>query len=508
MRSINWLSLIQPINNMIFGTRHDDVLSALANGDIVYGLRGDDLLSSNFNRTALIGGAGNDTLLTDITAGVRNSGTTNGVAVQDGGTGDDTMQVNLNLTGFDVTSDIVACGGSGDDQIDVVAIADRFSPGNSFLTNTVDGGGGDDHITAYGITPFVGLLGTVQNILTGGRGNDVMEATAIAQTNNPQLASNSLDGGAGNDVLRAICSTDSNVRAPVGINELSGGDGHDVLEAIQITDGENSTTDVTNNLNGGNGNDILTADSTALAQFQVFATNFLQGGNGNDVLTARLTAGVSAAVPGLLEFNVSNVVTGGNGNDHLEAYAEAMFGSVFVEELPRIENHLEGGNGVDVLLATIAEGTAGSSFLDGGAGDDQLMVIGGSGNTLIGGDGRDWLVGGVGDEQLTGGRDADTFHFDVSVNQGTDTILDFENRRDILSFSGLIDQGPPGLVDDLDAITTITDFGAGNDVVVEFDSGTHIVFSGLGTGNIDTWSEMVLHPATQLVASGSSFALV
>ena len=54
---------------------------------------------------------------------------------------------------------------------------------------------------------------------------------------------------------------------------------------------------------------------------------------------------------------------------------------------------------------------------------------------------------------------------------------------------------PPGLADDLDAISTITDLGAGNDVAVDFTSGSHLVFVGVGTGHTDSWSEIVAHPA-------------
>ena len=54
---------------------------------------------------------------------------------------------------------------------------------------------------------------------------------------------------------------------------------------------------------------------------------------------------------------------------------------------------------------------------------------------------------------------------------------------------------PPGLADDLDAISTITDLGAGNDVAVDFTSGSHFVFVEVGTGHTDSWSEIVAHPA-------------
>jgi Ca2+-binding RTX toxin-like protein len=192
---------------------------------------------------------------------------------------------------------------------------------------------------------------------------------------------------------------------------------------------------------------------------------------------------------------LTNTLDGGIGNDHLEASISVSPSHTGTEA---VENRLDGGAGNDVLVATIVGGTAGSSFLTGGNGNDQLTVVGGSGNVLNGGEGRDSLTGGAGDDFLFGGKGGDTFHFDLSANQGTDTIGDFESERDILMFAGLIDQGAPGLVDDLNAISSITDSGAGNDVTVDFTSGSHIVFAGLGTGFTDSWGDIVAHPALQL----------
>ena len=525
MSTIHWLSLIQQINDTILGTPHDDTLSALADGDIVFGLQGDDHLSSNFNRTALIGGTGSDTLTTDVTISAPDMDI-HAIALQDGGAGGDILNANIKWEGsLNVTSEVAVCGGSGDDQINIVAspAQDTFSDSNS-VTNNADGGAGDDHITVYGKTGFFAFDGNITNHVSGGSGNDVLDSTAILQSFSSHLASNVLAGGAGDDVLRANCSTDSDAGGPVGINELSGGNGNDMLQAIQVTDGENNVTDVTNHLDGGNGNDVLVADSTALARLSVLATNHLEGGNGNDSLSAHLIA--NAPPSGVFGVDASNVLSGGSGDDSLLAsieiasgdsgsqldisntldggsgddHLEASINVVPLQEGPQlaVENHLEGGAGDDVLLATIVDGTMGSSFLFGGNGNDQLKVLGGSANVVNGGAGRDSLAGGTGDDFLYGGKDADTFHFELSANQGTDTIGDFERERDILSFAGLTDQGAPGLADDLDAISTITDLGVGNDIAVDFTIGSHIVFAGIGTGHTDSWSEIVAHPALQL----------
>ena len=172
------------------------------------------------------------------------------------------MNANIKWEGsLNVTSEVAVCGGSGDDQINIVAspAQDTFSDSNS-VTNNADGGAGDDDITVYGKTGFFAFDGNITNHVSGGSGNDVLDSTAILQLFSSHLASNVLAGGAGDDVLRAYCSTDSDAGGPVGINELSGGNGNDMLQAIQVTDGENNVTDVTNHLDGGNGNDVLVAD--------------------------------------------------------------------------------------------------------------------------------------------------------------------------------------------------------------------------------------------------------
>ena len=144
----------------------------------------------------------------------------------------------------------------------------------------------------------------------------------------------------------------------------------------------------TNHLEGGNGNDSLSAHLIANAPpsgvFGVDASNVLSGGSGDDSLLAsiEIASGDSGS-----QLDISNTLDGGSGDDHLEASINV----VPLQEGPQlaVENHLEGGAGDDVLLATIVDGTMGSSFLFGGNGNDQLKVLGGSANVVNGGAGRD-----------------------------------------------------------------------------------------------------------------------
>ena len=94
---------------------------------------------------------------------------------------------------------------------------------------------------------------------------------------------------------------------------------------------------------------------------------------------------------------------------------------------------LEGSNGDDTLY-----GGKGNDTLLGGNGEDVLLgdrasdsLIGGEGNdTLYGGKGNDTLFGSLGNDCLIGGLGSDRFLLGLDV--GTNTILDFEDEKDLL----------------------------------------------------------------------------
>lgn len=473
--AFEWLLRIDPLNDVILGSNRNDTLDTATEGTLVFGFKGNDRLGSTFNQTALIGGAGNDTLTTKVIVPMHGNDEVTGLAIQFGGTGNDTLKSTVTLQGGDVTvqdrtlsADVLADGGRGNDTI--TAVAKLAQPvfgsvtvsthvlggsGNDIITatantqgalddnvatNNVDGGAGNDRITALADTELSGFLATAINTVTGGDGNDIIDATARGVSNVTQRVTNSLSGGFGDDVLRAFSLTDSNSRAPVGINELWGDAGNDILEAIHSTDGENSVTNVTNRLEGGIGDDSLKADSTALGGF-VTALNELNGGGGKDFLTARLVADAHGGPGpvGLNLYNVDNVLNGGIGDDRLEAYL-SITSAPFMADASHAQNDLDGGFGDDVLVATVAPGSFGSSFLTGGAGHDQLTVVGGSDNILEGGNGNDKLAGGIGKDMLTGGTGNDTFIFNMALNATTnvDEITDYNVVADTIQLENAV----------------------------------------------------------------------
>jgi uncharacterized delta-60 repeat protein len=140
------------------------------------------------------------------------------------------------------------------------------------------------------------------------------------------------------------------------------------------------------------------------------------GTDGDDFLTGDRD---NDTISGLL----GNDTLGGlDGNDQMYAHQGNDF--------------LEGGNGDDTLY-----GGKGNDTLIGNNGEDVLFgdrasdsLIGGEGNdTLYGGKGNDTLFGSLGNDCLIGGLGSDRFLLGLDV--GTDSILDFEDEKDLLTLT-------------------------------------------------------------------------
>ncbi|MEG4323050.1 MULTISPECIES: SBBP repeat-containing protein [unclassified Microcoleus] len=124
----------------------------------------------------------------------------------------------------------------------------------------------------------------------------------------------------------------------------------------------------------------------------------------------------------------NDTISGKQGNDTLGGLDgnDQMYGH-------QGNDCLEGSNGDDTLY-----GGKGNDTLLGGNGEDVLFgdrgfdsLIGGEGNdTLYGGKGNDTLFGSLGNDCLIGGLGSDRFLLGLDV--GTDTILDFEDDKDLL----------------------------------------------------------------------------
>jgi len=280
-----------------------------------------------------------------------------------GGAGVDTIAVGgagINLNGAEASGDV-----------DVV------------LTNapavSIQGGAGDDQLSAAGIQGTGAPTGGVT--LHGDDGAD----TLIEGTGSDQV-----DGGAGTDTLDFRGSTQVDIASmATGIATVNGA-ATTMFSSIE-------------NVTGSPGDDHIVGDGTA---------NVLAGGAGGDVIEGA---------------GGDDVLSGGLGADTVD-YAGAPQG-VIVDLVAGTGT----GDGTDTLSEF--ENISGSAFDDLLTGDDNP-------NAISGGDGNDFVIGGLGDDQLAGGAGIDTLDFgsstvgvqvDLAVGaatgDGADTITEFENVK-------------------------------------------------------------------------------
>ncbi len=256
----------------------------------------------------------------------------------------------------------------------------------------IGGRRGDDLVYAHGaglgvgeIPPAIDTAGGGPDdpgIVSGGRGNDSIQAATSDIT---------LDGGRGDDILTGDDGDDT----------LSGGRGDDIL----IGGGGDDTLD------GGRGNDTLDGGDDDDTMDGGRGDDTLDGGGGDDTMDGGRGDDTLDGGDG------DDTMDGGRGKDTLDGGDgdDTMDGG-------RGEDTLDGGDGGDTL-----DGGRGSDTLDGGEGDDDLR----------GGRGEDTLDGGAGDDDLDAGRGDDFGIYRVSENIGAidfyDGGLGFDTLRLVLT---------------------------------------------------------------------------
>ncbi len=201
--------------------------------------------------------------------------------------------------------------------------------------------------------------------------------------------------------------------------------------------------------------------------------------------------GASAYTPGeLVDMNFDLEITDTDGD------------STFVEDGIRVllspDDHvILTGDDSDNTISAVADqastiiGGDGSDTLTGDTGND--ILIGGDGEDfLVGGDGNDLLYGGLGDDDLTGGNGADVFGYTQGINEGGDTITDFDLGDDALRFYDVLDTEES---DFMDNVIITADSGANDHVTLTLEngSGTSIVIEDINTsGTFDGYNGQTL----------------
>jgi Ca2+-binding RTX toxin-like protein len=476
--TINFVSIEQA---SITGTERNDTFNATAFTGIawLYGLGGDDIFLDGPGPNWLEGGDGNDRFVF-----TQNGAVLNDFNVVLGGNGTDTLDfsaftlpvvVNLgllmniqNVTPGELQLYFRAedlenvIGGAGADTLTGNALDNEMTGGPG--ADTLAGGGGLDTLvetadanmvltnTNLTIGATVDILSGFQRArLTGGAGNNTLDAsgysgsvTLMGLGGDDTLIGGSgrdtLVGGAGNDLLRGGTGNDTYV---FDVDEVLGQDTVDELpgpvEGIDLLDfSPTTTTGVRVNLSV-TGAQLVHATNLTLILTSDVALEYIRGGDGDDRLIGNALDNVFWGGLGADEFN-------GNGGAFDTVYEVRDADFEITDTTMRIgtENNLmtniqrvyvEGGESGNVLNATAYTGMA---WLYGRGGNDTLY--GGSGDDrLFGGDGNDLLRGNGGDDYLAGGAGNDVYWFDLSFDQGADTIAELmgEGFADVIWGAGL-----------------------------------------------------------------------
>jgi Ca2+-binding RTX toxin-like protein len=299
---------------------------------------------------------------------------------------------------------------------------DAFSESSDEAIYGVEGGDGNDRITASGLYDPV----------SGGDGNDAITLTRSqtlqAVSTSPRLpgcdwgngsgfprVNARADGGAGDDVIEGTAGSDwlvggegnDELRGGAGADALDGGAGNDVLTGGRGQD----------DLGGGPGGILPGPPVGAIGN-----ADQLDGGPGSD----RLDGGTVCYANRTRGVTVDIRTPGGDGepgeNDDVGA-ADNVIGSPFDDRVSAGAGPLtvRGLGGNDTITGGPAaddlQGDDGNDTIDGGGGDDVVNDDRGNDN-LDGGAGNDEVFGGRGDDRVAGGAGDD----DVNGGAGDDWI--------------------------------------------------------------------------------------
>lgn len=374
--------------------------------DLVIGTDGDDTLDGGVGADTMIGGRGYDTYIVD------NLGD---VVIENANEGYDTVNASVNYTLGNYVEDLNLFGsatkGIGNDL-------DNWITGNVSLSNSLDGGAGDDH-----------LIGNMYaDTLIGGDGNDYLYGGAGADR---------MIGGRGGDlyfvdnVRDVVIETKADYGDDAVVSSINYKLG-DYIENLSLVGSATIGTgnslgnrifgnyDYSSILDGGAGNDTLVGAGHNDTLIGGKGVDDMLGGAGDDVYY------VDEAYDGATE-------DAGGGYDTVYASVSYTLLSDFVEDL--------------VLTGAALNGTGNASA--------NKITGNASNNVLSGADGDDTLIGGSGTDVLTGGGGADRFEFSRQ-NTGRDTITDFVKGEDLIVLKGfglgtlqdgynlMVDAGPAG----------------------------------------------------------------
>ncbi|ELP55094.1 hemolysin-type calcium-binding repeat family protein [Microcystis aeruginosa TAIHU98] len=275
------------LSNGVSGLGGDDSITATnASARTYNGDAGNDTLNGGTQNDILNGGADNDT----ISGGGGNDTIKGGVGADslNGGDNDDTFLANLNEAEFDNLQ-----GGDGIDTLQRTTdggqgnlVLNQFLATNGIERVNLDAGGQNRGIDGNANGNVLDFSATtfLSNGVNGLGGNDTITATnASARTYNGDAGNDTLNGGTQNDILNGGADNDTLVGG-LGNDSLTGGIGNDTFRFAS-----GFGNDVITDFSGGGADKI---DLSAFGLGGIGALTITVGpGAGNDIITSPSTPG-------------------------------------------------------------------------------------------------------------------------------------------------------------------------------------------------------------------------
>ncbi len=470
------------IENVVGSLTSANTLSGNTSANRLTGGNLADTIQGRDGADFIIGGAGNDILLGGTSGALddNSSDTLEGGLGQDylsggggndilrGGDNDDTLVGGIGntssqfFTGVDAGDDIYD-GGEGTDVAimvyDTRAGAPASTVGIAFDIANLEGNGA---ITFNGVAAgqlisiervtFRGSLvndnvkaGGYLDSLTGGDGDDVLDGWWGNDLLSGGNGNDTLIGGEGLDTVTYVNSTAGvNVDLRLeGVAQDTGGEGIDTLSGIEYIVGSNFGDTL-------RGNDVFNLITDNVVSGAAGQTDSIFGYGGNDsIFVTRATAAVQT--------NVN--MDGGDGDDFIELRG----GTLSVALAANAAGLSATGTGATptymALGATSNDRNVDVVTVDGGAGNDRIILSGVASATINAGSGNDTLsismrgVTSVNNYQITLGTGADIIQFGVGSNAANSTdvmttartnrVTDFEvgNTGDKFEMTDFLSRG-------------------------------------------------------------------
>jgi Ca2+-binding RTX toxin-like protein len=272
---------------------------------------GDDVIHTS--NSTIDGGAGDDDIDASGTiSGGDGNDTIHAFGIVDGARGDDRVSGGGLLVGGPGDDTVTGSGGGDSFQPDYATPGYMYIPGYwaALGDDSIDGAGGNDYIYDF----------DGQNTLNGGVGNDTITAAE------PELSF--MNGGDGDDSMTGG-----------RLNSVIGGAGNDILEGWYLDGGDGN--DVfkrgfgPQTMLGGAGNDLFSDNSNYGSDT---GGDFVDAGSGNDTIYGAMSRDTLLAGDG------NDVAYGKKGDDYVDGGAgdDSLFGQDG-------DDTLIGGPGIDVL---------------------------------------------------------------------------------------------------------------------------------------------------------------